>query len=222
MSRREVKNSAVYLLFSLFLLPYLLSAVNGALLIPWSNVALNFLFFLVNFLAVTGILRKFLVHSGTDALKRPIGILTAAFWCLLGYLAAKFLVSRFILWVYPDFSNQNDESILQLIDQNRFLMILGTVFFVPLTEECLYRGFLFGVLRCHSRTIAYLVSVPVFCLIHMFGLIGSAPFAVTLLSFLQYIPAGIFLAYAYERADNIYAPILIHTAVNALGMIATR
>ena len=42
------------------------------------------------------------------------------------------------------------------------------------------------------------------------------------LNFLQYLPAGIALCWAYEQADSIFAPILIHTAINLLAMVAMR
>ena len=42
------------------------------------------------------------------------------------------------------------------------------------------------------------------------------------LSFLQYVPAGLCLAWSYEKADSIWAPILIHIAVNQMGNLAMR
>ncbi len=220
MNHREANNGAVYLLVSLFMLPQLLFAIG--IIFPLSDAVLNFLYFLLNFLAVVWIFRKFISHSAANALTKPKRILTVSFWFFLLYIASNLLVSHLILSLYPDFSNQNDSNIQQMTGQNGFLMILGTVFFVPLTEECLYRGLLFGLLRRRSRAAAYLISVPVFCMIHIIGYVGIVPAHVLLLSFLQYVPAGVFLALAYERADSIFAPILIHTAVNALGMIAAR
>ena len=220
MTRQEAKNGAVYLLVSLFMLPTLLFSMGG--IFEFSDAVLNFLYFLLNFLAVVTIFRRFLIRSGADALEKPKRIFSVSFRFFLIYIVSNLLLSQLILYLYPDFSNQNDSNIQQMTGQNGFLMILGTVFFVPLTEECLYRGLLFGLMRRRSRPAAYLVSVPVFCLIHVMGYVGSVPAEVLLLSFAQYIPAGVLLALAYERADSIFAPILIHTAVNALGMIAAR
>ena len=220
MTRQEAKNGAVYLLVSLFMLPTLLFSMGG--IFEFSDAVLNFLYFLLNFLAVVTIFRRFLIRSGADALEKPKRIFSVSFRFFLIYIVSNLLLSQLILYLYPDFSNQNDSNIQQMTGQNGFLMILGTVFFVPLTEECLYRGLLFGLMRRRSRPAAYLVSVPVFCLIHVMGYVGSVPAGVLLLSFAQYIPAGVLLALAYERADSIFAPILIHTAVNALGMIAAR
>ena len=43
-----------------------------------------------------------------------------------------------------------------------------------------------------------------------------------LLCFLQYIPAGIALGWAYVRSGSILTPILIHTLVNAIGVAILR
>ena len=43
-----------------------------------------------------------------------------------------------------------------------------------------------------------------------------------LISFLSYLPAGFCLGWAYEKADTIFAPILIHAAVNAIGIYGMR
>ena len=217
---REAETGAIYLLFSLLALPRLLFALGGVT--GLSDAVLNFIFFLLNFLAVLGIFRRYLTLSAVDALKKPRRILVVSFLFFIFYFVSNLLVNYCILSLFPDFSNRNDSNIQQMAGQNGFLMILGTVFFVPLTEECLYRGLVFGLLRQRSRLYAYLISVPVFCMIHIMGYIGAASAEVLFLSFLQYIPAGIFLALAYERADNIFAPILIHTAVNALGMALSR
>jgi len=138
------------------------------------------------------------------------------------YIGCTWIMNFLIPLIAPGYTNANDASIAGLSRNGYFLMAIGTVVLVPPVEECLYRGLLFGLMLRRSRPAAYLVSVPVFCLIHVMGYVGSVPAGVLLLSFAQYIPAGVLLALAYERADSIFTPILIHTAVNALGMIAAR
>ena len=62
------------------------------------------------------------------------------------------------MFVYPDFSNVNDTSIMELTQQNYTLMAIGTVLLVPVVEETLYRGVVFGSLYKRSRVAAYTVS----------------------------------------------------------------
>ena len=101
-------------------------------------------------------------------------------------------------------------------------MTLATVLFVPVAEETLFRGLLFRGLWDRSPIAAWCVSVAVFSLVHIIGYIGTYPPLMLLMAFVQYLPAGICLAYAYRKADTIFAPILMHIAINqvALQMIA--
>ena len=59
-------------------------------------------------------------------------------------------------------------------------------------------------------------------MIHVMGYIGQFDWLTLVLCFLQYIPAGLWLAWAYEKSDSIFAPMLIHTAINAIGIYAMR
>jgi len=66
------------------------------------------------------------------------------------------------------------------------------------------------------------VSMLVFAIIHIIGYIGQYSALELLMALLQYLPAGLCLAWSYTKADTIFAPILIHAAVNFLtirGMI---
>ena len=52
------------------------------------------------------------------------------------------------------------------------------------------------------------------------GAIGTV--FLLLLCLLQYIPAGLFLAWSYARCNTIVAPVLIHMTVNAMGLYILR
>jgi len=222
MTRKERLSCGIYLLFELFLLPELLQLLNRIFSYPWSASTVNFLYFLLNFLVVITLLRRFLLRSLRSSVKTPGKFLGASlFWFCLYWIASAAL-SWLIVFCNPDFININDSAIADMLAESPVLMALGTVLFVPLVEECLYRGFLFGSIRKRSRILAYAVSAAVFCAVHVMPYIGTYSWPLLGLCFLQYLPAGLCLAGAYEKADNIFAPILIHTTVNALGMIAMR
>jgi membrane protease YdiL (CAAX protease family) len=122
----------------------------------------------------------------------------------------------------PGFSNINDAAIAELARANYTLMLIGVVFFAPLCEEMLYRGLIFRELLPHSKVAAYLVSMAAFAAIHVLGYIGSADVARLVLCFIQYLPAGLCLGWAYERTGTILTPIIIHACVNALGVYTMR
>ena len=103
-----------------------------------------------------------------------------------------------------------------------FLMTLGTVVLVPPVEECLYRGLIFRRLYGVNKWAAYIVSIVVFALIHIIGYIGSYSPLELCMAVLQYLPAGLCLAWAYTKGGTIFAPIFIHAFVNAVGIYRMR
>lgn len=208
--------------FQFFLLPSLLPAVNSLLARPLSQAELNFTFFLTNFLAAILIFHGFLARSARTAIAHP------AYFCqavILG-LAAYFALSKCVGWCIsqldPGFHNANDAFISGLHQSNRYLTLLGTVLLVPIAEECFYRGLFFQTFAKKALWLGYAVSTTVFALIHIQGYIGRVSALTLVLSFLQYLPAGLCLAWSYAKADTIFAPILIHTLVNAWGIYEMR
>ena len=114
----------------------------------------------------------------------------------------------------PGYTNYNDESIAALSRGNFFLMSIGTVVLVPITEECLYRGLIFRNLYKKSPWAGYGISIAAFACLHILGYIGTYDPADLLIAFLQYLPAGLWLAWSYIKGDTIFVPIVIHAAVN--------
>ena len=138
------------------------------------------------------------------------------------YWVISLLLGKLITWLYPDFGNTNDSGIAALAKENYFLTAIGTVLLVPLAEECMHRGAVFGGLYRKNRLFAYIISTILFALVHIDGYFGMVDGVLLLLNFLQYIPAGIVLAAAYDISGSIFAPIFIHMAVNLLGILSLR
>lgn len=221
-TRRETLLGWSYLLISLFVLPVMLTSVNDQLATPVSESVLNLLFFIVNFLAVIGIFRRFLWESLKAAAKKPWYCLCVAVLGFLAYYAAMWLMAKGIVAVSPGFSNVNDDTIFDLMEDHTALLVFATVFLVPITEETLYRGLLFQSLHRKNSVVGYVVSVLAFAAIHVVGYIGLYDSLTLLLCFVQYLPAGIILALSYEKTDTIITPILIHIFINLIGISATR
>ena len=209
-----------YLLFQLIFLPQILVLLNdltGRLLsTPWLNVV----FFTVNFGAVGWIFRAFwqkTLQELPQTWKKSLAL------AALG-LGAYYLTALALDWVltrlYPGFGNVNDASVYQSVQLEYLPMALGTVFLVPVAEESLYRGVVFRGLWRWSRPWAYAISAVVFCAVHVLSYVGRYEPALLALNFLQYLPAGLILAWAYEKSGSIACPILIHMGVNAWGMIS--
>ncbi len=220
LQHNEATVGTVYLALSLLVLPVLLT--NTGLNPLLTEAGVNFLYFCINFFCLSFLLRRFLRESLRYAGKQLWPLLG---WSLLGfflYYSTNLTISLGIRQVFPDFTNQNDAAISGQLQASFWLTAAGTVFLVPFSEELLHRAVVFGSLYKKSPVFAYLFSMLLFAAVHVAGYMGSAAPPVLLVSFLQYLPAGFVLAWSYQRSGCIFVPILIHTAINALGVMTMR
>ncbi len=222
MTRKEVLLGYLFLTLQLLILPWMLIFLNSLLPKPLSACYLNFTLFALEFMLSIAIFHRFLYLSALHSARKPLRCLICAAIGTVGYYLVSMLIGWLIGLLYPSFFNLNDLTILQLAQDDYPIMIIGTVFLVPLAEETLYRGLIFSHLHSRSRIGAYALSSLLFGLIHITGYVGYASIEVLALCLLQYLPAGLMLAWVYEKADSIWAPILMHMAINQISMINMR
>ena len=220
LTKSELWLGWIWLLFELFLLPTLLVMANAWANSPLGSAWLNFIYFCINFVAVLVIFRKLLGHNIIHLGNNFPRCLKAAFLGFCVYYVTTLAMNNLIQFLYPGFSNINDSNVASMARLDYIPMVIGTVILVPVTEEVLVRGLVFRGLYGQNRFLGYVLSTAVFCGIHIISYIGSADPLTLTLCFIQYIPASLCLAWAYAEADNIFAPILIHTAVNLMGILA--
>lgn len=206
----------------LLVLPFALTWINFLAGSPLSLTGLNLLLFGLEFTLVLLIYHRFLWDNLRLGLARPIYILRSAFFGFAAYWLVNILLSYTTFFLFPDFSNANDANIQDMYQENPVMMHIATVLLVPIIEEFLYRGVVFGGLYNRSRVLAYSVSTLFFAAIHVIGYIGTVDIPTLLISLVQYLPAGLCLGWAYARADSIWAPILIHMTVNQLSITLMR
>ena len=221
MTRRETLLGCCYLLLSMLVLPNLIG-IFGYLL-KLSLTEINILFFFLNFIAAVGIFHRFLWEALKVARARPLRCLGFALGGIFIYFAGMLLITVVIMpWVGPDFSNLNNDTVLELAKERTWLFSFATVLWVPITEELLYRGVIFQGLYRKNSMLAYGLSMALFSAIHILSYIGTADWKTLLVCFIQYLPAGLALAIAYERSDTIVTPIFIHIIINLIGILAMR
>ena len=209
-------------LLHLLILPFGLVFLNEFLANPFSITQLNLVTFVVVFIFAMLIFRRYLKENLRIFMQNiPSCLLTA----LAGfgiYWVINLAVTFLILLVDPEFANVNDSTISGMMDGNYLPMAIAISLLVPVSEECMFRGLLFqGMLR-FGRPAAYILSILCFAAIHVVGYIGTEDILNLGLCFLQYLPAGFALAWAYEKTDSICTSILIHMAVNLIGVSAMR
>ena len=222
LSSRETVAGFLYLAFQMLFLPGLLVWCNNQLAQPVSSAELNFVFYLVNFMAMLLIFHDYLGRSASQVGQHPIYVAEGVILGFVGYYVMNWLTTWVMQQFFPGFSNYNDEAIAAMSRGNYFLMFVGTVILVPPFEECIYRGLIFRNLYGKSKWAAYTVSILAFAVIHILGYIGRYSAWELLIAVAQYLPAGLCLAWSYARTDTIFAPILIHAAINFIGISSLR
>ena len=222
MRKSEKTLGWIFLALTPLVLPMLILYLCRLLPVQPDDAQLNMLVFAVNFVLTLLIFWRFLWKNAAVTFSTPWKTLR---WAGLGfgiYYAASYLVNLLIAVIAPDFANANDASIMAMAEEHFLLMNLCTVVLVPITEETLYRGLVFGSLRDRHKWLAYTVSTVAFSVLHIVGYIGTLSPTHLFLSFLQYLPGSIALAVAYDKAESIWASILIHMTINQIAMLALR
>ena len=221
-SGQETAWGLCYLAFQMLVLPSGLFWINGQLSTPLSDPELNFVFYLVNFMAVLLIFHEFLERSLSQLFNHPIHAIQAAVLGFVAYYACYYAIDYLVSLLIPGYTNYNDESIAALSRGNYFLTFIGTVILVPLAEECFYRGVIFRNLYKKSHWAGYVISIAAFACIHILGYIGQYSARELIIAVIQYIPAGLWLAWSYIKGDTIFVPIAIHAAVNFITINGFR
>lgn len=217
LSSKEIRNGCVYLALNLLLLPGLISLVGLGLGLDTAGI--NFCYYFLNFAFVLWIFRKFLWGNVLVALDRLFPVLVYSILAYLGYETVTNLVSTLIFFINPGFVNFNDASVAGMVTQNP-LLAFSVIALVPLAEETLYRGLVFRGLYQKNHILAYCVSMAFFSAIHVLGYADLLTPVQLLFSFIQYLPAGYCLCFAYRRSGTIIAPIAVHMAINAMAVLA--
>lgn len=205
-----------WMAFQYLLLPQLVSVTLG---VVCSDALVNFVYHLLSFLGVFLILREHLPSAFRRAAAHPKRCVLVCVLSLMVYYAAAWAVTAAIRQLEPAFSNRNDGAVLLLRRDGLVLTAISTIFLAPLSEECLFRGLIFGQTLKKSRMGAYALSAVCFALIHVMGYLGTYTPLQLVLSLVQYLPAGLILAWSYEKSGTIAVPILIHMTINAISMV---
>ena len=114
--------------------------------------------------------------------------------------------------------NENNEIVSEMAVSNIGPTAAMSVFLAPIVEESIFRAGVFGLLRRKSRVLAYLGSILLFGLYHVFEAALYDP--IQLVFILQYVPPALALAYVYEKNDSIWASIFLHMLTNGVAMYA--
>lgn len=182
-------------------------------------VKLNLSCYSVSFLCVlwifSGFLRKNLRACWKSFRTLVETLILGLVFCRAGTTLVTILTGR----ILPELINSNNDTMLTMVRQAPIAMAVVTGLLVPVTEECIFRGLLFQGLSGFSRPAAYLFSMLAFAMMHLASSFGTVSPLEFCLLFCQYLPAGLVLAWSYERSGTIFGPILIHGCFNLWSLL---
>lgn len=97
------------------------------------------------------------------------------------------------------------------------------VVLMPVVEEVLFRGLLFGTVRPYSKPLAWILSVAAYCLYCVWQFVFSygQVDARYLLLALQYLPMALALTWCYDRGGSVWSAVVLHGVINAWSLYAT-
>ena len=219
-SRKELLYGSLYLLVHLALLPTLLGEVFSlfSLSAVWKIILSTALEAGVILWIFHGYLRRSLQHF----FQKPLACLGLAACGLGVYLLLNSLLNLLFVKLALTPQNLNNNTVTDMLAQAFWSMTVCTVVLTPLLEEVLYRGILFAGLSQKSRLAAYAVSAVVFAAIHVLPYLAQYTPEMFFVNFVQYLPAGLVLAGSYALSGTPIVPMLIHCAVNTIGILAMR
>ncbi|MDN0031376.1 type II CAAX endopeptidase family protein [Oscillibacter valericigenes] len=117
-------------------------------------------------------------------------------------------------------TNLNDMTINAQIDTAPRSTLVIVILLAPFVEEVLFRGLVFGGLRSHSRTVAYLVSCLLFAFLHVWQYAWGSHDVAYFWLMVQYLVPGMVLAWAYDHSGTLWTSVGLHAAANALSVLA--
>lgn len=137
--------------------------------------------------------------------------------CLIGL---NFLLSLFSTYVLKATDNDNQQSLILMVQSYPVFAIIILGFIGPICEELTYRVGLFDVISKKKRWVGYVVGMLLFGLIHFDFTANSAEAWLNELKNIPtYIIAGAYLCYSYEKSSFIGSSIA-HIMNNLFSVIS--
>jgi membrane protease YdiL (CAAX protease family) len=146
------------------------------------------------------------------SVKRALRFAVIALFLTIILLA--FVTGALLNWYGESLPDNTQQDAIEAYEKGgsllfRTLLTFVAVITAPLTEELLFRGFLYGVVkRGTDRWFATVFTALIFAVVH--GHVGSAP---------QLFVLGLSLAICYELSGCLLVPIFMHAMFNAYNLL---
>lgn len=222
MTRTQTVLGWCYLPLHFLVLPLLFSLYALYAPSPIGEAQATLIYYLVGVAFCLLAMWSFL-RTGYDVLAERLlfCVLTLLLAFCLSYGLSYFVTIAMMLGL-GELVNPNNAEVMQLADEAFGMMKAVSIFLAPIVEETLFRGVVFGSLRSRSRTWAYVLSIVLFAVYHVWQYALAAGDWSCLIYALQYVPVAFALAWAYERSGSIWTSIFFHMGYNALSFTALQ
>jgi len=220
LTKRETVFLLIYFPMHVAILPLMLTQIQARWRLVYDSSAFTLVYYAIGVVLILIFANSYLRRSFYALCDRFAFCLAMA---ALGFLLYLLLinviaVSEQLIGIQQE--NLNDTSISGMAMQDYGKTFALAVFLAPLVEEPLFRGMLFGSVRSRNRWCAYILTVLLFGLYHIWQLVAVLKDLSYLLLIIDYIPGGLVLCWVYDRTSCIWTPIALHMFINYLGMLS--
>ena len=208
----------IYLPIHIIVLPLLIPGIFYGLGIT-DLAMINVYYYAFSLALVLIVFFRYLRENFDPLVDRFFHCLITLFMGLGIYYIGNVIINLVVLGFGITADNPNDQMVTGFaLDNNAFRA--AAIFMGPIVEEVLFRGALFGGVRKKNRVLAYVLSIAIFALTHVWQYVMVEMDMTILIYVLQYIPVGFALAWVYERSGSIWVPIGMHMLVNSMSLAA--
>lgn len=150
---------------------------------------------------ITHIIKMFLIFM---IVKYLVSVLSAFLMMAVGYEV-------------ESMTSVNQTVIEGYVKKFPWVMVVTTSVLAPLYEEVLFRLGLKKVIK--NKILFVLISGFIFGIMHIFPLSDGVDLMLGIFQSISYVTMGFFLAYSYQKTNNIFTSIGIHFLNNFLSVL---
>ena len=215
MSRRETVLGLIYLPIHVILLPLLLPKVFESLGLSGTET-MNLVYYGIGVVFCFVCLWAFL-RGGYDGLLDKLGFCVVSFLMALGL---DYILSYAVSLLLMDYSAAEAAAEVDLeeiaIVSSGVIRAAG-IFMVPIVDQALFQGVIFGSLHKKGRLVAYVTTIVLFAAAHTWQYVATSGDWGYWVYALQYVPFSIAACWLYERTNTVWLPIGFHMMINAMS-----
>ena len=186
-----------------------------------SGAQLNLIYYLTSAVLTFVFLGKFLRTQFDPLVDRLWGNFVTFLFGWAIYFVLAFFVGLVMTWLGISGGNPNNAAVNDMLNEERNIIIVMTVILAPIVEECIFRGGFFCAFYRKNRYVAYVLSIVLFSVYHVWQYAFAAQDVSYLLYAISYIPASFVLCWVYEKSGSIWTSIFFHMSFNLYALAVT-